>query len=338
MSDDQRDGEESLAEVLASIRARVGQHEREMRGQAKAPAPSPDPDDAPLILGGGDSTLDPAEDDAALLLTDPVAEAPTSAEPEPEEPLHLSDYMDAPEETEEEPLILTTPEEEEPLVLSDMVAEEDNDPLILSDEDSAEPMELVSAEEDSPLVLDDMVEDDPRILEEDDEPLVLSDEDADAPLTLTEDDAAPDEEPLILGDPVEEDAEPLILSDEDADAPLTMTEDDAAPDEEPLIPSDMAEEQPAPALRLVEDAAPASVIPAMAQQGLPPAPAPEPTRDAVPSPASPEPAAAEIDEETLRAMIRDVIREELQGDLGQTLSNNIGAMIREELANAFKRG
>jgi hypothetical protein len=322
MSDDQKDGEESLADVLASIRARVGQHERELRGQAPQTQPDPDPEDEPLILGGGESTLDPSEDDGALLLTDPVPDANVPADPEPEEPLHLSDYLDTPDDVDEAPLILTEPEDdEEPLVLSDRVADEAEEPLVLSEEDSTDDPLILDTPEDAPLVLD-------------------TPADADSPLLLTEEEDSasdPEEEaPLILSEPEEE---PLILDVPDHDAPDAEAADSAV--DEPLILSDASDDgagpepmEDTPALRLVtentEEAAPAE-LPAMAQQDLPPPPAPMPADD-------PAPAAPEIDEETLRAMIRDVIREELQGDLGQTLSNNIGAMIRDELANAFKRG
>jgi hypothetical protein len=41
-----------------------------------------------------------------------------------------------------------------------------------------------------------------------------------------------------------------------------------------------------------------------------------------------------IDEAALRAMIADVVREELQGALGERVSRNLRALVRREVAKA----
>lgn len=45
---------------------------------------------------------------------------------------------------------------------------------------------------------------------------------------------------------------------------------------------------------------------------------------------------ARRDDEALRALVSEVVREELQGDLGKTLTRNIQKLIRREIATALK--
>ena len=44
---------------------------------------------------------------------------------------------------------------------------------------------------------------------------------------------------------------------------------------------------------------------------------------------------SKIDEALLRELIRDVLREELQGDLGERITRNVRKLIRAELARAL---
>lgn len=60
------------------------------------------------------------------------------------------------------------------------------------------------------------------------------------------------------------------------------------------------------------------------------APAPE-----VPSPPAAAPASALTEESALRAMIRDVLREELDGPMGERVTRNLRKLIRSELSRAF---
>jgi hypothetical protein len=46
-------------------------------------------------------------------------------------------------------------------------------------------------------------------------------------------------------------------------------------------------------------------------------------------------AATGTDDAQLRDLIRDVLREELQGDLGQRITRNIRKLVRAELARAL---
>ncbi|WP_158547385.1 hypothetical protein [Rhodovulum sp. 12E13] len=45
-----------------------------------------------------------------------------------------------------------------------------------------------------------------------------------------------------------------------------------------------------------------------------------------------------IDEAALRAMVADVVRDELKGALGERVSRNIRALVRREIARALTRG
>ena len=45
-----------------------------------------------------------------------------------------------------------------------------------------------------------------------------------------------------------------------------------------------------------------------------------------------------IDEHVLRKMVRDLIREELQGGLGERITRNVRKLVRAEIARALATG
>lgn len=51
-----------------------------------------------------------------------------------------------------------------------------------------------------------------------------------------------------------------------------------------------------------------------------------------------EDSAVAFDEQRLRTLVREVIREEFEGDLGERVSRNIRRLVRREIAQAFNGG
>jgi hypothetical protein len=99
--------------------------------------------------------------------------------------------------------------------------------------------------------------------------------------------------------------------------------------------------------RALDEALDASALPVLrrrAQRAAQAEPAPSPARPAGPSPApQPSPArlAAEealpaLDEGVLRALVVDVVRAELQGELGERITRNLRRLVRREVFRALE--
>ncbi|MCC6305587.1 MAG: hypothetical protein IT545_10385 [Rhodobacteraceae bacterium] len=60
-----------------------------------------------------------------------------------------------------------------------------------------------------------------------------------------------------------------------------------------------------------------------------------PPRAAAPAPADPPPSPGEFDADALRDLVAEIVREELQGALGERITRNVRKLVRAEIARAL---
>ncbi|MEL7216238.1 MAG: hypothetical protein AAGJ96_09955, partial [Pseudomonadota bacterium] len=176
------EGDRSLSDVLAAIRAQMLEEEKRLSG---APSEDDTASEAEPVVGRPDDATAPSAD----MLSEDT------------EPLVLSAPLAA---TEDEPLDLSAPR-----------GADETSPIASSESVDADPLILTTPLDEGPLVLDAPIADDPLVLTtpvppEEETPLLLSD-----PLLEASDGA--DEDPFVLAEPVE--SVPLAAAPEVEDAP-----------------------------------------------------------------------------------------------------------------------
>ena len=333
------EAERSLSDVLAAIRAQMLEEEKRLSGSPSEDETASEASSEPYVAGVEAEPVDERPDDA----TAPSAEMLS----EDTEPLVLSAPLTAPED--------------EPLGLSAPHGADETSPIAASESLDADPLVLTTPLDDGPLVLDAPIADDPLVLtspvpSEEETPLLLSD-----PLVEASDGA--DEDPFVLAEPVE--SEPLVAAPEVEDArlselphsepnrvelptpqsgpdpsPSAWEDDTAFADSVPDLPGGVPTEADItePLYHLVTREADTPDIGGdAALLGLDESYAPDDeSHDPVddlslldrPSPESPS--------DPQRDMVAQLIRAELEGEMGETFSNNIRQIIREEIARALQ--
>ncbi|QPH54069.1 hypothetical protein [Pontivivens ytuae] len=312
MSDEGK--ERSVEDVLAAIRARVAAEGASLEREA--------PDEEPLVLTATMQVED-ADEVAPLVLDRPVVdEAPA------EEPLRLDTPV-----ADEAPLRLDTPVEEEskrssPEGYALFAWERGPESETASEDEAPEPEEpsepSLPAGSESPIALDSSV------------------------AANVEEEAVPDAPYAEVPEPEAEPAEVTALHPAADDE--TTTDEPASEDDEPAASNDTAEEDTTPPAEYdVWSARPAegeSVF----------TPATEPSA-AVAAAATVASAAALPDRETirgmvreamgeqghassnepdLRALVREILIEELQGEMGAQFSRGVRKAVRKDIIRAFK--
>lgn len=180
--------------------------------------------------------------------------------------------------------------------------------------------------------------------EEEDAPIILS-----PPIGITENAEADEEAPLILGLEESASVEPLFLGDpikeQDDQAPETETATAEVVKPELWTVADALEptdDDSFTARDKFEDAAPAGLPEEapLAEEALPEEEGLSGAAAPVEAPETAEPAEEELVEEepdseadliAMRAMIAEIVREELDGELGDRISRNIKRLVRREV-------
>ncbi len=335
MSDEGK--ERSVEDVLAAIRARVAAEGASLEREA--------PDEEPLILTATMQVED-ADEVAPLVLDRPVAEAPPAEELAP---LRLDTPADG-----AEPLRLDTPvSDDTPLRLDTPLADEPkrSSPegyALFAWERGPESEQADAASEDEPPAVDEPSE--PALPGGAEGPIAL-----DGPVATEsagiEDEAVPDAPYAEVPEPEAEPAEVTALhptADDDATAEEPASEDDGP--SETATSDDTAEEDATPPAEYDVW----SARPAEGESVFTPATEPSAAVAAASTVAS---ATALPDRETirgivreamgeqghissnepdLRALVREILIEELQGEMGAQFSRGVRKAVRKDIIRAFK--
>ena len=336
------EGERSLSDVLCAIRAQMLEEEKRLSGELS--------EDKTASEGTSDPQVDEAE-------AEPVDDRPADIIAPPADVLTEDAAPIMPRARLALPL---TASDEESLVLSAPLGTDETSPIAASDSLEVEPLVLTTPLDAGPLLLDAIIADEPLVLTnpvspEDETPLILSD-----PLVEAPDGA--DEGPFLLAEPVK--SEPL--------AAATEVEDALSPEPPPVepnrveVPTPQSGPEPSPSA-WEDDTAFAYPVPNLPGNAPTKADVTKPlylvTREAETPDIGGDAALLGLDEsdapdeesydpvddlslldraaqETLSDpqcdMVAQLIRAELEGEMGETFSNNIRQIIREEIARALQ--